>query len=71
MTTQITNSFTGYSATIRHKGEMPAISTVRKHLRAAKASDCQSTTMVTQQSGGQTLRLEIVDFGNGPKLQYI
>ena len=70
-TTHISNSYTGYSAEIMHKGEKPSISTVRKHLRAAKASGCNSTTMVTQQHGDQTLHLDIVDFGNGPELKYL
>lgn len=66
--TTISNDFTGYSKTINHKGEMPAISTVKKHLRAAKASECQSVTKITQQDGDRTIQFDIVDTGNGERL---
>ena len=45
ITTTISNSFTGYSATIRTNGK-PSVSTIQKHLRKAKASDCQSVTII-------------------------
>ena len=44
-TTTIRNSFTGYAKTIRTNGK-PAVATVKRHLRKAKASDCQSVTMI-------------------------
>jgi hypothetical protein len=44
-TTTISNKFTGYSATIRANGK-PAVATVKRHLRKAKASDCQSVTII-------------------------
>lgn len=44
-TTTITNSFTGYSATIRTKGQ-PAASTIQKHVRKAKSRDCKSVTII-------------------------
>ena len=74
--TIIRNDFTGYSETIKHKGQKPASSTVKKHLRAAKASDCQSITRVEQtfkEAEGQnrTVILEIIDTGNGERLEYV
>jgi hypothetical protein len=45
MTTNITNAFTRYSATIRTHGT-PAISTIQKHLRKAKCRDCHSVTII-------------------------
>lgn len=43
--TIISNSCTGYSATIRTKGQ-PAIATIKKHLRRAKAKECTSITYI-------------------------
>lgn len=43
--TTITNSFTGYSAEIKTAG-IPALSTIQKHLRKAKAKDCKSQTII-------------------------
>ena len=58
--TTISNSFTGYLATIRTNGK-PAVSTVQKHLRAAKAIDCQSVTMIEIDG----IRHDLIDLGNG------
>lgn len=44
-TTTITNQFTGYCKTIRTEG-LPAVSTLKKHMRASKASDCKSYTRI-------------------------
>ena len=62
--TTITNAFTGYSATIRTTGK-PAVATVRKHLRAAKAKDCQSTTIIEIDG----IRYDLIDLGNGFELR--
>jgi hypothetical protein len=64
MKTTITNAFTGYSATIRTTGK-PAVATVRKHILAAKASDCQSTTIIEIDG----VRHDLIDLGNGPELR--
>ena len=69
--TTIRNAFTGYESTINHAGEMPAISTVKKHLRAAKAGDCLSATKITQRDGDRTIQLDIIDTGNGERLVHI
>ncbi len=62
-TTVISNSFTGYSATIRTNG-IPAVSTIQKHLRKAKASDCKSNTTIFCNGQGR----DLANFGNGPSL---
>jgi hypothetical protein len=62
--TEISNSFTGYSATIRTNGK-PAVATVQKHLRKAKASDCQSVTTIEIDG----VRHDLVDLGNGLELR--
>lgn len=58
--TTITNAFTGYSATIRTTGK-PAVATVRKHIRASKARDCQSVTVIEIDG----VRHDFQDFGLG------
>jgi len=45
MKTQIANKFTGYEATIQTKG-LPSVSTIKKHIRKSKASDCLSVTEI-------------------------
>lgn len=60
-TTVISNEFTGYKHVIRHQGKFPAVSTVKRHLRSAKASDCKSHTRIFQGD----VPLELVDLGNG------
>lgn len=61
--TKITNAFTGYSATIRTTGK-PAVSTVKRHLRAAKSSDCQSTTIIEIDG----VRHDLINLGWGEQL---
>jgi hypothetical protein len=64
MTTNISNAFTGYSATISTDGA-PAISTIQKHLRKAKCRDCQSITIIEIDG----IRHDLVDlFGRGVEL---
>jgi hypothetical protein len=45
MKTTISNSFTGYSATIRTKGQ-PAITTIKRHVGRSKAQGCASVTRI-------------------------
>ncbi|HRW57946.1 MAG TPA: hypothetical protein P5185_09330 [Oscillospiraceae bacterium] len=61
--TIIYNSFTGYRATIRTNG-MPAVSTVKRHLRKAKASDCMSVTIIEIDG----IRHDLIDLGRGEQL---
>ena len=58
--TTISNSFTGYSATIRTNG-LPAVATVRKHVRKSRASDCRSITIVEIDG----IRHDLIDLGYG------
>jgi len=61
--TIIRNSFTGYAATVR-SSDYPAVSTIRKHLRMAKASDCRSVTTIYCDGEG----MDLADLGRGPEL---
>ena len=63
-TTIIRNSFTGYKATVRSASDYPAVSTIQKHLRKAKARDCRSVTTIYCDGEG----MELVDFGRGMEL---
>jgi hypothetical protein len=62
--TIIRNSFTGYTATVRSASDYPAVSTIRKHLRKAKAGDCRSGTTVYCDGEG----LDLADLGRGMEL---
>jgi hypothetical protein len=54
----IKNSFTGYTASIRVRGEnLPSASTLRRHFRAAKASDCKSSTICRDDQTGERVVL--------------
>lgn len=59
--TTITNEFTKYDKTLRTAG-VPSISTLRRHLRASKASDCSSVTRISfdvdsDGAGGQDIEV--------------
>jgi hypothetical protein len=64
--TTISNSFTGYTATIRTNGK-PSVSTVQKHIRKSKASDCQSVTVIEIDG----IRHDLIDLGCGLELRAI
>jgi hypothetical protein len=64
MKTTIENGFTGYSHTINTKS-LPAVSTIRKHLKASKASDCKSATAIRVNG----IRHVLVNLGSGLELQ--
>ena len=63
-TTIIRNSFTGYEATVRSASDYPSVSTIQKHLRKAKASDCRSTTTIYCDGEG----MDLADLGRGMEL---
>jgi hypothetical protein len=63
MRTRIYNTFTGYDVTITTK-DKPAISTIEKHLRKAKAKECGSITYILIDG----LRHFIADVGRGKEL---
>lgn len=62
----IENKFTGYRAEITTKGDAPALSTVKKHFRKAKASDCRSETTVREKETGD--RYVIANTGHGEEV---
>jgi len=45
MITKIYNTFTRYSKTIR-TNNIPAVSTIKKHISRSKAADCKSITYI-------------------------
>lgn len=53
-TTIITNAFTGYAKTITTTG-LPSVATIKKHVRASKACDCRSITVITINDVGYDL----------------
>jgi len=57
--TTIKNAFTGYWAIIRKNN--PSVSTIKRHIRKSKASDCKSITTI--EIDGQLC--ELIDLGNG------
>lgn len=64
-TTTVTNAYTGYSATIRTAG-VPSLATLRRHIRASKASNCRSVTRIsydTDADGGGGRDIEVTKFG--------
>lgn len=64
----VENKFTGYRAVIMPHRQMPAASTIRRHLRRAKAKDCCSITTITDMNGA---RYEAADLGDGLELHRI
>jgi hypothetical protein len=62
--TIIKNSFTGYEVTIRSASDYPSVTTIQKHLRKAKASDCRSITSIYCDGEGMVL----ADIGHGLEL---
>lgn len=63
--TIIRNSFTGYKAIIRTSG-VPSLATLRRHIRASKASDCQSVTEIrydTTADGEGGRNVDVTKFG--------
>jgi len=67
-TTIISNSFTGYIATIRHIGDLPAVSTVKKHIRKSKAKECTSETRIRSDDGQ---RIVMGNLGKGDELFFV
>ena len=67
-TTHIKNDYHGYNASIQHKGDMPALATVERHLRAAKPKGCTSHTNIISDDG-QVMAIE--DCGRGKELIWL
>jgi hypothetical protein len=51
MTSTFKNEFHRYEKTIRHRGDVPALSTIRRHIRAARPNDCRSPYTITREDG--------------------
>ena len=62
----IENKFTGYRAEVRTRAAAPSVSTLKKHFRAAKASDCRSSTTVKCAVTGECYC--IINSGQGEKV---
>jgi len=58
--TTISNNFTDYFAAILTNGK-PSVTTIQKHLRKSKASDCQSVTTIEIDG----IRHDLIDLGRG------
>jgi hypothetical protein len=63
--TKVSNSFTGYKTTIKHKGQFPSVLTVKKHVKASKAKDCCSETLILTHMGDEVWRLHLDFLGKG------
>jgi hypothetical protein len=57
------NSFRRYEATIRHRGEVPAYSTLLRHIRASRPSDCKSTWRLIREDGVRLIAIPAQAFG--------
>lgn len=58
----VENKFTGYRAEIKTRNELPAVSTVKRHFRKSKASDCVSATTIKDNHGNG---YDLADIGRG------
>jgi hypothetical protein len=60
------NQFHRYEATIRHRGEVPAYSTISRHIRASRPSNCTKMFAVTYNFSAAVNQLtESQVLGNG------
>lgn len=64
-TTIVRNDFTGYSRTIRHKGETPSVKTIRRHTQQSKARDCKSLTRFYTEDGREVALIPDWSFSEG------
>ena len=53
MKTICENKFTGYRREIHHAAPAPTAATLKRHIRASRASDCQSTTTFYREDGAR------------------
>jgi hypothetical protein len=63
MTSTFRNQFHGYKATIRHRSEVPAYSTLRRHIRASRPSDCKSTWTLIRSDGVRLIAIPAQAYG--------
>jgi hypothetical protein len=65
MTSIFRNDFHRYEKTIRHSGDVPAYSTIAKHIRASRPKDCHSTWKLTREDGTQLIAIPAYSYGEG------
>jgi hypothetical protein len=63
MTSTFRNSFHRYEATIRHRSEVPAYSTLRRHIRASRPSECKSTWTLIRSDGVRLIAIPAQCYG--------
>ena len=63
----VENKFTGYRRVIFTYSEVPALATIKQHIRASKAEGCTSHTIIRNEDGD---RLEVVDMGRGEEVVF-
>lgn len=64
-TSTFRNDFHWYVSTIRHRGDVPAYSTIARHIRASRPRDCQSTWKLIRDDGVQLIAVPAYAYGEG------
>lgn len=64
-TSTFRNQFHRYEKTIRHRGDVPAYSTVARHIRASRPSDCISPWSLTRDDGADLI---VMPDRDGPRI---
>jgi hypothetical protein len=59
------NEFHRYEKTIRHSGDVPAYSTIAKHIRASRPRDCRSTWSLIRDDGVRLIAVPAHAYGEG------
>ena len=70
-TSTFRNEFHRYEKTIRHSGDVPAYSTIAKHIRASRPSDCRSTWKLTRDDGVQLIAIPAHSYGEGNGMKIV
>lgn len=65
MTSIFRNQFHRYEKTIRHRADVPAYTTIAKHIRASRPSDCRSTWTLIREDGAQLIVIPACCYGEG------
>jgi hypothetical protein len=71
MTSTFRNEFHRYEKTIRHSGDVPAYSTIAKHIRASRPSDCCSTWTLTREDGVRLIAIPAHCYGEGGGMKIV
>jgi hypothetical protein len=70
-TSTFRNEFHRYTRTIRHRGDVPAYSTIARHIRASRPRDCRSTWTLTRDDGVQLIAIPAHSYGEGNDLKIV